>query len=140
MIRERPAIDHHGRLFMDLFLSAARRVRPAYGPVKSDLLVIEKMCRRLNGMPLALILESARVADFRVTPPGAAESVVITRLGLAGRTAAKLGVRGTYRTLDRYSNRYQPDGVPEPEEGELYPEGLPKGEEWEIRTYLHLAI
>jgi hypothetical protein len=54
----------------------------------------------------------------------------------------KFGVRGTYRTLDRYSNRYAPEGVPEPDPftNELYPEGLPDGREWEIRTYLHLAI
>jgi beta-galactosidase len=52
----------------------------------------------------------------------------------------KLGVRLTYRTLDRYSNRYLPEGEPELEEGELYPEGLPDGREWEIRTYLHLVI
>jgi hypothetical protein len=52
----------------------------------------------------------------------------------------RFGVRGTLRTLDRYSNRYQPEGVPEPEEGEYYPEGLPEGREWEIRTYLHLVI
>ena len=52
----------------------------------------------------------------------------------------KLGVRGTFRTLDRYSNRYQPEGVPEPPEQELYPAGLPDGREWEIRTYLHLVL
>ena len=34
----------------------------------------------------------------------------------------------------------QPEGYPEPEENELYPEGLPDGREWEIRTYLHLSI
>ena len=52
----------------------------------------------------------------------------------------RFGVRGTYRTLDRYSNRYTPEGVPEPELDEQYPEGLPDGREWEIRTYLHLVI
>jgi hypothetical protein len=57
-----------------------------------------------------------------------------------GLPQTRFGVRCTYRTLNRYSNRYQPDGVPEPEVGELYPEGLPDGREWEIRTYLHLAI
>jgi hypothetical protein len=57
-----------------------------------------------------------------------------------GLPQTRFGVRGTYRTLDRYSNRYRPAGVPEPAVGELYPEGLPKGREWEIRTYLHLAI
>ena len=57
-----------------------------------------------------------------------------------GLPQTRLGVRTTYRTLDRHSNRYQPEGVAEPEAGELYPEGLPEGREWEIRTYLHLAI
>jgi hypothetical protein len=52
----------------------------------------------------------------------------------------RIGVRGLYRTLDRYSNRYQPGGVTPPAEGTLYPEGLPSGREWEIRTYLQLAI
>jgi hypothetical protein len=52
----------------------------------------------------------------------------------------RFGVRATYRTLDRFSNRYQPEGVPVPLLDEQYPEGLPDGREWEIRTYLHLAI
>ncbi|MBE0566676.1 MAG: glycosidase [Krumholzibacteria bacterium] len=52
----------------------------------------------------------------------------------------RVGVRGTYRTLDLYSNRYAPAGVPAPLPGERYPAGLPDGREWEIRTYLHLAI
>jgi hypothetical protein len=52
----------------------------------------------------------------------------------------RLGVRGTFRTLDRYSNRYAPEGIEEPAENELYPEGLEDGREWEIRTYLHLVI
>ena len=57
-----------------------------------------------------------------------------------GNPQTRFGVRATYRTLDRYSNRYQPDDVVEPGEGENYPEGLDEGNEWEIRTYLHLAI
>jgi beta-galactosidase len=52
----------------------------------------------------------------------------------------RFGIRGTYRTLDRYSNRYMPEGETAPVEGELYPEDLPDGHEWEIRTYIHLAI
>jgi hypothetical protein len=57
-----------------------------------------------------------------------------------GLPETKLGVRWLYRTLNRYSNRYQPAGVPPPSEGELYPAGLPEGREWEIRTYLHFAV
>ncbi len=52
----------------------------------------------------------------------------------------RIGIRAVYRTLDRYSNRYQPEGVAEPAGYDLYPEGLDEGNEWEIRTYLHMAI
>ena len=55
-------------------------------------------------------------------------------------STCRSGVSATYRTLDRYSNRYQPEGVPAPGENEQYPDGLDKGREWEIRTYLHFAI
>ncbi len=58
-----------------------------------------------------------------------------------GLPQTRFGVRATYRTLDRNSNRYQPEGEPIPEiQGELYPEGLRDAREWEIRTYLHLVI
>ncbi len=51
------------------------------------------------------------------------------------------GVRATYRTLDRYSPRYAPEGYDAPEvEGELFPDGLDGGREWEIRTYLHMVL
>jgi hypothetical protein len=57
-----------------------------------------------------------------------------------GLPQTQFGVRFTYRTLDRFSNRYQPAGVPVPAEGEKFPKGLPGGREWEIRTYLHFAV
>jgi hypothetical protein len=52
----------------------------------------------------------------------------------------RFGVCTTYRTLDRYSNRYQPEGALAPAASEIYPDGLPQGREWEIRTYVHLAL
>jgi hypothetical protein len=81
--------------------------------------------------------------DFNLTFPLQLMADISYTLGKPrwfGLPQTRFGVRGAYRTLDRYSNRYMPAGVPEPEEGELYPDGLPKGREWEIRTYLHLAI
>jgi len=57
-----------------------------------------------------------------------------------GLPQTRLGVRATYRTLDRYSPRYSPEGVAEPAVGELYAEDLPWGREWEIRTYLHMVL
>ena len=57
--------------------------------------------------------------------------------------ATKIGVRGTFRTLDRYSNRYSPiktldaagNWIPDPTAV-----GFPNGQEWEIRTYIQINI
>lgn len=57
--------------------------------------------------------------------------------------ATKIGIRGTYRTLDRYSNRYSPIKVLDPA-GNWVPDptaiGFPNGKEWEIRTYIQINI
>ena len=54
----------------------------------------------------------------------------------------KLGIRGTLRTLDRYSPRYcpirVPDGAGTPTCDPTAP-GFADGREWEIRTYLTVA-
>lgn len=55
----------------------------------------------------------------------------------------RIGIRGTYRTLDQYSPRYSPtqtiDGA-----GNWVPDptaiGFPNGNEWEIRTYIQINI
>jgi hypothetical protein len=55
----------------------------------------------------------------------------------------KIGIRGTYRTLNKYSNRYAPilsmnslgQFVPDPNAI-----GFPDGNEWEIRTYIQINI
>jgi len=55
----------------------------------------------------------------------------------------RLGVRGTYRTLDKYSPRYSPvkmldaagNWVPDPNAI-----GFPDGNEWEIRTYIQINL
>lgn len=55
----------------------------------------------------------------------------------------KLGIRTTYRTLNKYSNRYAPttkinslgEFVPDPDAI-----GFPDGNEWEIRTYIQINI
>jgi hypothetical protein len=54
-----------------------------------------------------------------------------------------LGIRGTYRTLNRYSPRYAPvksvtgNGTFIPDPTAI---GFPNGNEWEIRTYLQINI
>ncbi len=62
------------------------------------------------------------------------------RPGWLGLPQTRFGVRATYRTLDRYSNRYSPVGAAEPAQYELYPEGLDEGREWEIRSYIHMVL
>ncbi len=50
-----------------------------------------------------------------------------------GEPQTRLGVRGKWRSLDQHSPRYSPTG------GDRLP-GHPDGNEWEIRTYLHLSM
>jgi hypothetical protein len=56
----------------------------------------------------------------------------------------RIGIRGTWRSLDQYSlERYSPTQIIGPE-GTLIPDptaiGFPDGNEWEIRTYIHINI
>jgi hypothetical protein len=81
--------------------------------------------------------------DFNLTYPLQLMADLSTTLGSPrwfDLPQTRLGVRAMYRTLDRWSPRYAPVGAPAPVANEKYPEGLEKGNEWEIRTYLHLAI
>jgi hypothetical protein len=54
-----------------------------------------------------------------------------------------LGIRGTWRTLDQYSPRYNPTQTLD-SSGNWVPDptalGFSNGQEWEIRTYLHINI
>ncbi|TRX42130.1 glycoside hydrolase 5 family protein [Flavobacterium restrictum] len=55
----------------------------------------------------------------------------------------RLGIRGTWRSLDQYSNRYNPTQILDVT-GNLVPNptaiGFPNGQEWEIKTYLQINI
>jgi hypothetical protein len=84
--------------------------------------------------------------DFNLTFPLqliADWSVEISKPDWFMMPGSKLGVRGTYRTLNRYSNRYSPTTkldilgqfVPDPDAI-----GFPDGNEWEIRTYIQINI
>ncbi len=69
--------------------------------------------------------------DFNMTFPlqvMADLSYTLGRPKWFGLPQTRIGVRGTYRTLDRYSNRYQPAGATAPLiQGELYPGGPARG-------------
>ncbi|MFT5251437.1 MAG: hypothetical protein ACI87N_000416 [Flavobacteriales bacterium] len=53
----------------------------------------------------------------------------------------KIGIRGTYRTMDQNSPRYLPNVANEfATSPKVSPVGFPNGNEWEIRTYIHINI
>lgn len=84
--------------------------------------------------------------DFNLTFPLQLMADISVALGTPdwlNMPDTRLGLRGTYRTLDRYSPRYAPvqtvNGA-----GNLVPDpnviGFDNGNEWEIRTYLFINI
>ena len=82
--------------------------------------------------------------DFNLTFPQQYLADVSTVFGVPqwfDLPATRLGVRGTWRSLDRYSPRYCPTLVPDnvgvPTCDPTYP--APRGKEWEIRSYLNVA-
>ena len=82
--------------------------------------------------------------DFNLTYPLQLMLDVSTSLGkpdwfLLPNT--KIGIRGTWRTLNQYSPRFSPLEAAEfSSEPIISPVGFPDGTEWEIRTYIHINI
>jgi hypothetical protein len=54
----------------------------------------------------------------------------------------RIGLRGTWRSLDQYSPRYLPmqSSTAFSTTPTVSPVGFPNGSEWEIRTYIHINI
>ncbi len=84
--------------------------------------------------------------DFNLTYPVQLMLDISTSIGKPGWFASpnsELGVRGIWRSLDQYSPRYEPTAVPPntfPPVPVLSPVGFDDGQEWEIRTYMHISI
>lgn len=60
-----------------------------------------------------------------------------------GPLSTRVGIRGTYRTLDKYSNRYIAGYVSDGNGGFIESTdiiGASKGNEWEIRTYISFSL
>ncbi len=84
--------------------------------------------------------------DFNLTFPlqlMADVSIALSKPDWFNLPDTRLGIRGTYRTLDRYSPRYSPTQTVNAA-GNLVPDpnviGFDNGNEWEIRTYLFINI
>ncbi len=84
--------------------------------------------------------------DFNLTYPLQVMADLSTSLGKPNWfefIGTRIGIRGTWRSLDRYSPRYSPaqtiDGT-----GNFIPDpnaiGFDNGNEWEIRTYILISI
>ncbi|WP_272149713.1 glycoside hydrolase family 2 TIM barrel-domain containing protein [Tenacibaculum aiptasiae] len=55
--------------------------------------------------------------------------------------STKIGIRGTWRSLDEFSPRYLPnEALPFANSPIISPVGFGNGSEWEIRTYIHINI
>jgi hypothetical protein len=82
--------------------------------------------------------------DFNLTFPAQFMLDFSTSLGKPGwfiLPNTKLGVRGTWRSLDQNSPRFSPNTIEEfATEPIISPVGFPNGSEWEIRTYIHINI
>jgi len=120
----------------------------------------ERLIKRM-GMELTMIYKKTRLMgfvrtndwgpydyhrDFNLTFPLQLMADLSTSLGKPGwidLPGTRIGIRGTYRTLDQYSPRYAPVYVVGPG-GDLMPDptaiGFDNGNEWEIRTYIHINI
>jgi hypothetical protein len=86
--------------------------------------------------------------DFNLTFPLQLMLDISTSLGKPDwfvLPSTTIGLRGTWRSLDRFSPRFSPL-APDPNASNpnapppISPVGFPDGSEWEIRTYVHINI
>lgn len=82
--------------------------------------------------------------DFNLTFPLQMMLDVSTTLGKPDWFVlpnTRIGIRGTWRSLDSYSPRYAPNAaLPFSNQPIISPVGFGNGSEWEIRTYIHINI
>ncbi len=84
--------------------------------------------------------------DFNLTYPVQLMLDLSTSLGKQDwfiLPSTKIGIRGTWRSMDQYSPRYSPNAVQPntfPPIPTISPVGFGDGNEWEIRTYVHINI
>ncbi|NNL79185.1 MAG: glycosidase, partial [Flavobacteriaceae bacterium] len=82
--------------------------------------------------------------DFNLTFPVQAMIDISTTVGKPDwfiLPDTRIGIRGTWRSLDQYSPRYLPNVAEEFADSPIIsPVGFDNGQEWEIRTYIHINI
>ena len=81
--------------------------------------------------------------DFNLTYPTQFMLDVSTSIGKQDwfiLPSTKIGIRGIWRSLDEFSPRYLPNQAPEFGVPPVSSVGFGDGNEWEIRTYIHINI
>ena len=82
--------------------------------------------------------------DFNLTYPVQLMLDISTSVGKPGwfiLPDTRMGIRGTWRSLDQFSPRYSPNEALEFANAPIIsPVGFENGNEWEIRTYVHINI
>jgi hypothetical protein len=82
--------------------------------------------------------------DFNLTFPVQLMLDISTSLGKPDwfiLPSTQVGIRGTWRSLNEFSNRYSPNNAAEfATQPIISPVGFGNGNEWEIRTYIHINI
>lgn len=84
--------------------------------------------------------------DFNLTFPfqGMIDlSTTVSQPKWLGKVATRIGLRGTFRTLDRYSPRYVAGYIPDGNGGYTTSTDIidaDKGQEWEFRTYISFSL
>ncbi|NER19019.1 glycoside hydrolase family 2 TIM barrel-domain containing protein [Spongiivirga citrea] len=82
--------------------------------------------------------------DFNLTYPAQLMLDISTTLGKPDwfiLPSTQIGIRGTWRALNEFSPRYAPNAAEEFATSPIIsPVGFPDGNEWEIRTYIHINI
>ncbi len=85
---------------VQLFLQRARMVRPGFAPSAEDRPAVEEICRRLDGLPLAIELAAARI---RLIGPRALLARMDASLDLAGTQRGQPARHQTLRSTIAWS-------------------------------------
>ena len=82
--------------------------------------------------------------DFNLTYPAQVMLDISTSVGKPDwfiLPDTQIGIRGTWRSLDQFSPRYLPNVTEDYATAPIIsPVGFDNGNEWEIRTYVHINI
>ena len=112
--------------------------------VGGDIRMIYKKMKLVSGIKINDWGPYDYHRDFNLTYPLQLMLDLSTSLGKPNwfiLPNTKIGIRGTWRSLDQYSPRYAPGTVEGfATEPIISPVGFPNGSEWEIRTYVHINV